>query len=139
MDGRTFTFNGAIAPTLDGTRAAIDFNVTSGGEHGLLVQVRARSRGEDSAGRDDRRSDAEAKRCRRSRLHLLQRDGSVPVGVCRWGDYAGASTDPNSASQIFGSNQYLGTPPKTNDCPIGRTPRPCPYWRTENFALGPVP
>jgi hypothetical protein len=47
-----------------------------------------------------------------------------PVGPpCRWGDYAGASPDPNDQQAIWGSNQLNG-PTTTN-----------PAWRTRNFEV----
>jgi hypothetical protein len=48
---------------------------------------------------------------------------------CRWGDYSGASPDPNQANVVWGSNQGLTTP----------LPGGIPNWVTQNFAIvGPV-
>ena len=49
---------------------------------------------------------------------------------CRWGDYSGASPDPNNPNVVWGSNQALTTP----SVPGGN-----PNWVTENFAIaGPL-
>ena len=52
-------------------------------------------------------------------------DGGSP---CRWGDYAGASPDPQDDDVVWGSNQLNGNP-------NGDDPR----WITRNFALQPTP
>jgi hypothetical protein len=62
---------------------------------------------------------------------------SSPTAPCRWGDYAGASPDPQNPGVVWGSNQVTG---------------PClilcgffAQWQTQNFAVvastvsGPVP
>jgi hypothetical protein len=115
QDPSLFVFNGAISPASDGTTAAIDYNTGSGGTNGELVKIKAQSRNSATA--------------------LGQMSGEVVLGTssainqdfsctpCRWGDYAGASPDPNSPQGIWGSNQLNG-PTTTN-----------PAWLTRNFEL----
>ena len=111
-----FVFNGAISPAINGTTAAINYNTGSSGQ---LVDIRAQSRLGSTA--------------------LGQMSGEIVLGTssatdedfscggaatpCRWGDYAGASPDPNNEQAIWGSNQLNG--PLTTD----------PAWRTRNFEL----
>src|SRR5436305_13147524 len=47
---------------------------------------------------------------------------------CRWGDYAGASTDPSHADDVWGSNQVNGPQPSS----------PRAQWATQNFDLTPT-
>jgi hypothetical protein len=35
--------------------------------------------------------------------------GQRPGGICRWGDYAGASPDPRNPSIVWGSGQLAST------------------------------
>ena len=50
--------------------------------------------------------------------------------ACRWGDYSGASPDPNNNNVVWGSNQALTTPSIDGGNP---------NWVTQNFAIaGPV-
>ena len=112
-----FAFNGAISPASNGTTAAINYNTGSASQ---LVQIRAQSR--------------------LSTTPLGQMTGEVVLGTsvasdqdfsctapsgppCRWGDYAGASPDPNDGQAIWGSNQLNG--PLTSN----------PAWVTRNFQI----
>jgi hypothetical protein len=47
---------------------------------------------------------------------------------CRWGDYSGASPDPQNDDVVWGSNQRNGNPHSDD-----------PRWVTQNFALQPQP
>jgi hypothetical protein len=111
-----FVFNGAISPATNGTTAAVNYNTGSSSQ---LVDIRAQSRLGSTA--------------------LGQMSGEIVLGTssatdedfscggaatpCRWGDYAGASPDPNNGQTIWGSNQLNG--PLTTD----------PAWRTRNFEV----
>ena len=68
---------------------------------------------------DDRRGGARHQRRERPGLQLHGAHGPP----CRWGDYAGASPDPNDSQAIWGSNQLNG--PLTSD----------PAWVTRNFQI----
>jgi hypothetical protein len=48
----------------------------------------------------------------------------VEPGICRWGDYAGASPDPEVANVVWGTQEYVG---------------PRHHWRTRNFAVQALP
>jgi PKD repeat protein len=115
-----FVFNGAISPSMVGNEAVIQYNV---GGSSQLPQIRASSR--------------------RSAMALGSMTGEVVLGTsaaaaqdfsgpkgtppaCRWGDYAGATPDPNPLSThlVWGTNQLIGTAAGTN-----------PRWTTRNFAL----
>jgi hypothetical protein len=117
QDPANFVFNGAISPAMNGTTAAIDYNTGSSSQ---LVDIRAQSRNASTA--------------------LSQMSGEVQLGTssannidfscgpstaCRWGDYAGATPDPDPANPqgIWGSSQLNG--PHTSD----------PAWLTRNFEL----
>jgi hypothetical protein len=107
-----FAFNGAISPASNGTTAAINYNTGSASQ---LVNIRAQSRLGTTA--------------------LGAMSGEVVLGTsaaidqdfscspCRWGDYAGASPDPNDPQAIWGSSQLNG--PTTTD----------PAWQTRNFQI----
>jgi hypothetical protein len=115
-----FTFNGAISPTNTGRSAVINFNDSGSGQ---LTEIRARSRIRSmppgTLGRDvilDTSSgDDQDQTC------------TDNGGVCKWGDYAGASPDPISNVDVWGSSQTLDAPAGPDD----RSAR----WRTRNFVL----
>jgi hypothetical protein len=118
-NGSHWVFNGAISPTANGAYAAINYNVGSSTQ---LVQVRGQSR-----------LSADALGTMGGEVTLVTSPGinqdftcSPPFGPpCRWGDYAGASPDPNNPGRVvWGTSQYNGTPSGTNA-----------VWRTRNFAL----
>ena len=118
-DAANFVFNGAISPAMNGTSAAIDYNTGSSTQ---LADIRARSRTSSSplgsmAGELTLGTSSAS-------------DGdftcSPPYGPpCRWGDYAGASPDPNNAAVVWGSNQLNGPLPGDGS----------PAWVTRNFAI----
>jgi hypothetical protein len=113
-----FAFNGAISPTGSGRDAVIQYNLGSGT---LLAQIHAQSR--------------------QSGLALGTTEGDTLLGTssaadqdytctapngppCRWGDYAGATPDPNVTDTVWGTNQGLGPANGNNGS-----------WTTRNFAL----
>jgi hypothetical protein len=112
-DATNYMFNGAISPATDGTSAAINYNA---GGSSQLAQIKAQSR--------------------TSSTSLSTMSGELTLGTssaidqdfscspCRWGDYAGASPDPNNSTVIWGSNQLNGPVSGTNA-----------RWTTRNFAL----
>lgn len=117
-----FAFNGAIAPTAAGNAAAIDYDV---GSSTAMVQVRARSHAFGSAAGT-----------MGAELSLVTSPGvnndfSCPTRApsrhsCRWGDYAGASTDPaGCGNAVWGTNEFNGTPDGSGSAD----------WATQNFSL----
>jgi IPT/TIG domain len=116
-----YAFNGAIAPTLAGG-AAIDYDT---GSSSAKVQIAAQTRAaSDPLGT-------------MSNPVVLQSSAAIdsdfscptvePTSIsCRWGDYAGASTDPSNTEVVWGSNQFNGP-----------TASHRAQWATQNFALIP--
>lgn len=148
---KRFLFNGAISPTRSGLGASIQYNAASGGTHGMLVRIRARSRGPltksgEMVGEVELAHSATADRDASCYFHEL--DPGLPAGVCRWGDYAGASPDPRLGALTWGTNMLEG--PILTDgsgkplmCPQPPLRPPehqhfCPSWQTRNFALLPI-
>jgi hypothetical protein len=111
-----FVFNGAIAPTQDGG-AVISYNV---GGAGQLPDLRASSR-----------AAATAPGTMGSEITLATSSAAdtdfscfSDRGSCRWGDYAGASIDPNNPSVVWGTGELTGPQDGGNA-----------QWATQNFAL----
>jgi PKD repeat protein len=127
-----FAFNGAIAPTRNGG-AVIDYN-TGDSTHNVDLEAQSRSPG-DALGTMS------------SPLTLftssaIDSDFSCPSqpfgaangsGLCRWGDYAGASVDPDNPDVAWGSSQVNG-PTGTLIGGFGHQGQ----WQTQNFALTPA-
>jgi PKD repeat protein len=117
------TFNSAIAPTANGGAV---INYDSGGAS-QLVQVMAQSRiGSAPAG-------AMNNPITLASSTVIDGDFSCPSNSggtrpCRWGDYAGASVDPNNPSVVWGTAEFNGPVP---------TVATAAQWATENFALMP--
>ena len=116
-----FAFNGAISPTAQGNAAAIDYDV---GSSTLRVQVRAREHLPGST------PGSTANETTLANSAGIDADFSCPSqnghtsSSCRWGDYAGASPDPNCAAQVWGTNELnAATNPGTAT------------WTTQNFRL----
>jgi YD repeat-containing protein len=109
-EGPDFAFNAAISPTIDGSSAVIDYNVSG---NTTLARIAARSH----------RSDAPAGQMSAAATITSSGapldDGSCSPAPCRWGDYAGATPDPLNGSVVWGTNEYSASGP----------------WTTRNFAL----
>ena len=130
-----FVFNGAVSPSIGGDSAAVFYN--RGGASTLPV-IGARSR--SSATPLNALDAGELVIAASSAADLDFTCGySSPTSPCRWGDYAGASPDPQNAGVVWGSSQITGP------CLIF-----CGFfaqWATQNFAVvastggggGPVP
>lgn len=117
-----YVFNGAIAPTLAGG-AAVDYDT---GSSSAKVQIAAQTRvASDPLGT------MSAPVVLRSSA-AIDSDFTCPSYEprsisCRWGDYAGASTDPINGDVVWGSNQVNGPAAEYNA-----------QWATQNFALTPT-
>jgi hypothetical protein len=116
-----FAFNGAISPTALGNSAAINYDV---GSSTLKVQVRAQDHLPGTA------AGSMANETTLGSSPGIDADFSCPSqdgrtsSSCRWGDYAGASPDPNCAAQVWGTNELnAATKPGTAT------------WSTQNFRL----
>jgi PKD repeat protein len=131
-DRGRFAFNGAIAPTQNGG-AVIDYD-TGGADR--EVELKAQSRlGSDTPG-------TMSGPLSLATSSAVDSDFSCPsqpfgatngTGVCRWGDYAGASVDPSHPDVVWGSNQVNGQ----TGASIPRFGHQA-QWVTENFALTPT-
>jgi hypothetical protein len=126
-------FNGAVSPSIGGDSAAVFYN--RGGASTLPI-IGARSR--TAATPLSSLEAGELVIAQSSAADLDFTCGySSPTSPCRWGDYAGASPDPQNPGVVWGSNQITGA------CVIF-----CGFfaqWQTQNFAVvastgsGPVP
>jgi PKD repeat protein len=126
----TFAFNGAIAPTRNGG-AVIDYN-TGGSGQNVDIEARSRSPGDTLGTMDSPVVLATSSAVDSDFSCPSQPFGGGPggSGVCRWGDYAGASVDPDNPDVVWGSNQVNG--------PTGRFTSGFgdeAQWQTQNFAL----
>jgi hypothetical protein len=128
-----FVFNGAVSPSMGGDSAAVFYS--RGGASTLpVIGARTRSASTPLSSLDT----GELVIAQSSATDLDFTCGySSPTAPCRWGDYAGASPDPQNAGVVWGSNQVTGP------CLIF-----CGFfaqWQTQNFAVvastvtGPVP
>ena len=127
-----FVFNGAIAPTRNGG-AVIDYNA---GGPDRLVEVKAQSRlGTDALGTMSGPVSLATSSAVDSDFSCPSQPfgASAGEGVCRWGDYAGASVDPTNPGVVWGSNQVNGQ----TGAFINRFGHQS-QWATENFALTPT-
>jgi hypothetical protein len=116
-----FAFNGAIAPTRAGNAAAIDYNVGSGTQK-VLVKEQDRAAGAAPGTLGAASLLATSTGIDSDFSCPSQGSGSTS---CRWGDYAGASTDPaGCGAGVWGSNQFNGTQSGS-----------LAEWQTQNFSL----
>jgi YD repeat-containing protein len=116
-DSSDFLFNAAISPTNDGASAVIDYNASGPSSRPSII---ARSR-------------RPATPSGQMGLPVTLVSSIAPLddgtcSPCRWGDYAGATPDPQNAALVWGTNEYS----------TGGG-----LWTTRNFALdvgggGPV-
>lgn len=103
------TLNAAISPTKNGVGAAIFYTVSSSRQ---MPEIRGRARaGSTPLGQ-------------LSDEVVLGTSSGVPncEGRCRWGDYSGASPDPDNADAVWGTNALTAAPDEYQ-------------WTTRNFAV----
>ena len=120
-DDPEYVFNAAISPTKNGNQAVIHYNI---GSSSTEAQIRARSRLSNTP-LGDMGTETTLAQNDNIDQDFSCGDGGFP---CRWGDYAGATPDPQDDDVVWGSNQLNGNP-------SGDDPR----WITRNFALQPSP
>jgi hypothetical protein len=109
-----YVFNAAISPTRSGNDAAIFYNL---GSTSQLAQIAGQSR---LSGDTLSKMSGEV-------ILATSTASLICGGTCRWGDYSGASTDPNDASLVWGTNMLSGPATRANN------------WRTRNFAVSVGP
>ena len=115
-DPANFVFNGGISPAGDGRSAVIVYNA---GGPGLRPAVRASAR--RAAASLGTVGSPLAIASSTSSFHDFSCSPPTPKDppICRWGDYAGASPDPNGSHVVWATEQYsAGT-----------------RWLTRNFAI----
>ncbi len=112
-DPASWVFNGAISPAKNGSSAVAHYNV---GSSAVKVRIGSQSRRASTP-----LSTLTAPITVFSGTQIDQDFSCTP---CRWGDYSGATPDPNNATVVWGSNQFNGTPSLSNAA-----------WATRNFAL----
>lgn len=118
-------FNGAISPSSGGSDAAVFYN--RGGSSTLALIGAQTRQSSTPPGQMDAGEVVLGSSATFDQETLFQ--GNCTSAPCRWGDYSGASPDPNNAGVVWGSNQLAGP------AFLGFA-----QWITQNFAIstGPV-
>jgi chitodextrinase len=111
-DPSSFAFNGAISPTRIGDEAILNFNI-SGTSQQPAILVASRQAG---APPGTTVSSGQA-----GLSPSVDTGANCAPDPCRWGDYAGASPDPNNTGVVWGSNQLTSSA----------------GWLTRNFSATP--
>jgi hypothetical protein len=118
-----FVFNGAVSPSIGGDSAAVFYN-RAGSSTLAVIGAQTRSASTPLGSLDT----GELVIGQSSSADLDFTCGySKPTDPCRWGDYAGASPDPQNQGVVWGSSQLTGP------CLIF-----CGFfaqWQTQNFAV----
>ncbi len=118
-DPSNSVFNAAISPSADGSHAAISYDV---GGRFHLVEARAQTRVNATTPAGTMENEITLGKSLAVAGDFTCTEGGGP---CRWGDYAGASPDPSSATTTWGTSQLSGVTEPNAD----------PSWTTINFAL----
>ena len=123
--GTDHIFNAAISPSSAGSDAAVFYN--RGGTSTLALIGAQSRRSSTPPGQMDAGEVVLGQSATFDQETLFQ--GNCTSAPCRWGDYSGASPDPNNAGVVWGSNQLAGP------AFLGFA-----QWTTQNFAIstGPV-
>jgi PKD repeat protein len=132
-DGSGFAFNGAIAPTRNGG-AVINYN-TGGSTQDVDIEAQSRNPADTLGTMSTPITLATSGAVDSDFSCPSQPFGGGPngSGLCRWGDYAGASVDPDNPDVAWGSSQVSG-PTGTFIGGFGHQAQ----WQTQNFALTPA-
>jgi hypothetical protein len=114
-------YNGAVSPGANGELTVFNYNESS---LTTAPQIRSRARGWAAS------PGASSGELLLGTSGAPASDDSCVVGggVCRWGDYSGASPDQSNPYVVWGSNQAVAAPGG-----------PSPTWITRNFAIGDSP
>jgi hypothetical protein len=120
-----YIFNGSISPSSGGSDAALFYN--RGGTSTLALIGAQTRQSSTPPGQMDAGEVVLGRSATFDQETLFQ--GNCTTAPCRWGDYSGASPDPNNAGVVWGSNQLAGP------AFLGFA-----QWTTQNFAIstGPV-
>jgi hypothetical protein len=119
-----YIFNAAISPTSSGTDASISYSRGSSTQLAVIgaqTRTSATTLGRMDAGEIVLGTSAAANQ-------EIAFQGNCTSAPCRWGDYSGASPDPNNSSVVWGSNQLIG--------PVAAG---YAQWTTHNFAIATRP
>jgi PKD repeat protein len=132
-DSAGFAFNGAIAPTRNGG-AVIEYD-TGGSTQPVLIEAESRGRSNSLGTMSSPLTVAVSNAIDRDYSCPSQPFGGSSSGthVCRWGDFAGASVDPDSPDVVWLSSQVNG---RTGAFIAGFGHQA--QWMTENSALTPA-
>jgi len=120
-----FAFNGAIAPTLGGG-AVINYN-TGGSTTKVDVEAAARNPADTLGATTALGSPLATSSVIDSDFSCPSQSGGTLGPFCRWGDYAGASADPNCPDVAWGSSQFNLAAVSAGDA----------QWQAQNFAITP--
>jgi PKD repeat protein len=124
-DGTTFAFNGSISPAESGDDAAVFYNVSGDSQY---VELRAQKRNPTTPLGTTKQETTLASN---TSTQYTDQDGSCygVLYVCRWGDYSGASPDPNNPHVVWGSGELNGKADGSGDA----------QWATQNYAVNAEP
>ncbi|HEX2646409.1 MAG TPA: hypothetical protein VHO95_04215, partial [Candidatus Dormibacteraeota bacterium] len=115
-----FIWNAAISPSINGSDAAIFYNRGSASQLSLIgAQSRTKT---TPAGQMDPGEVVLGTSQAANQENAFQ--GNCTSNPCRWGDYSGATPDPNNAGVVWGTNQIDGP------AFLGFA-----QWTTQNFAI----
>jgi PASTA domain/Divergent InlB B-repeat domain len=121
-----FAFNGAISPSADGQNAAVFYNSGSGSQ---LVDWRVQDRHSDTPP-GTTIEDLQLATSSFEDSDLSCPSQTASSSSCRWGDYAGASPDPNNACLVWGTSMLTTSSPDVSGTP---------QWGTQNAAISVCP
>ncbi len=121
-DPNLSAFNAAVSPDSRGENAVVQYNT---GSSTSLVAVSAQDRNASEPLNTTFANNVLGEsRVTDTDFSCTAQYGGPP---CRWGDYSGASPDPNFLDGVWGTNMLAGT--------MQASPTGLPTWTTLNFAL----
>jgi hypothetical protein len=118
--GTDYVFNGSIVPRGDGKGAVAIYNRSSATIDPVLA-AQTRLSGTVAGAMETGELVLATSAAGDNDFSCNYNNSGAP---CRWGDYSGASPDPNNPAVVWGSGQWL-TSPSTSS----------PNWTTSNFGL----
>jgi PKD domain len=128
-DPASFVFNGSVSPAGDGRDAAVHYNV-SGPTQPVAIRARARPGGAPAGYMGQEIGLVTSSAALLDHTCGPSNATAANPGLCRWGDYSGASPDPLNDRVVWGTSQYSGA--------IGQQPGEID-WLTQNFAVEALP
>jgi len=106
-DPVNFVFNGAVSPAGDGRDAAVEYNV-SGPAQPVAIRARARPGGAPAGYMGQELGLVTSSAALLDHTCGPSTATAANPGLCRWGDYSGASPDPLNDRVVWGTSQYSG-------------------------------